>query len=212
MTHALDAAGRSTSPAGVTGGQTPLSKPETPGISETKSSISTAIGAVGPVTRGFGTMIWRGIIFIPSKIGKSCSHIWNWVLDKIYGKGRTPAETVKVEKTGWFGGKYTVDMSLDAAIDGKYLTPEGTPWTAEYAIRNKKCDIDYATQKGWNIVEFEYKGWTGTSQLKMKLSSAVRDGYFTWQQAIDRKFITKEQAIKGGWINKETSQTSKTMK
>jgi hypothetical protein len=45
--------------------------------------------------------------------------------------------------------------------------------------------------------------------MKMKLRSAINQGYFTIQQAIEKKLITKKQAISGGWMKAEKVEKPK---
>jgi hypothetical protein len=174
----------------------PTRSASTSGLGKGDSTLSSSGGVpAGWTARGISTTRWLigSIIYIPYRFVTGSI---SWALDKIYGKGRIPAQTITVEVPGWLWGSSMKKVSLEYALEKKLITPE-------QAVKNNHCLPAYLTARGWNVVEFDYKGYTGVSHMKLKLRSAIRDGYLTIEEAIKHNFITKEQAIEGGFMKAE---------
>ncbi|HEX2579418.1 MAG TPA: hypothetical protein VHK67_03345 [Rhabdochlamydiaceae bacterium] len=161
------------------------------GIGKAASTIYSAGAKFTAKGRSFLYLITVApISWVWSKI----TGLGRWVLDKIYGKGRVPAATIEVEMKGWTG-TYITKVSLESALEKGYITPA-------QAKEKGHCNDDYLKARGYNEVEFEYKGalW-GTKTFKGLLRDALRGGYITINEAIEapNNFMTEKQAIEGGW-------------
>jgi hypothetical protein len=179
---------------------TNLSLPPKPAASLGLGSGNSSLSSSGDAITAKTTWTARGTSFLSNLARIPTSFVWgkitgfvSWVLDKIYGPGRIPAQTIELEVKGWIWGSSIQKVSLDTAFEKKLITPA-------QALEKGYCNKEYLTSRGWNIIEFDYKGWTGTSHMKIKLRSALKQGYITIEEAIDQKFITKAQAIEGGFL------------
>ena len=102
---------------------------------------------------------------------------------------------VKVEKTGWFGGKSIVDVPLNRALSKGMITPE----TAKKA---SSFHADAVDALGYQTVKFDYEWgtlWKSTYHFNGLLKVALKAGYIKIDDAITNKFITEEQAVAGRW-------------
>lgn len=171
----------------------------TPGAGESSSTMKSLNNAV-VATRSFGAAVWTGIRYVPTLISNFFSRIAEKIVELIWGVQAVEKVEVVVSSWGGFGSDYVVQMPLEKAIRENYRNKDGTIWTAAYAISKKKCSEDWVRTRALHVIEFKYNSFTGVKDMKMKLSSAIRDSYFTWDQAIDNKFITLDEAIRGGFV------------
>jgi hypothetical protein len=106
-----------------------------------------------------------------------------------------PDKTISVEKITGFGS-YQETVSLSTALEEKWITPK-------QAVEKGHCTPAYLTARGYDNVTFSYTWFGITSVYEGKLKKALRNGYITIEEAIGQRFITKEQAIEGGFLKAE---------
>lgn len=129
-----------------------------------------------------------------NKAAAVASSIGSWVMDKIYGPGQIPTQTIPLEQKSWFGGTYIEQVRLDYALQNHLITPQ-------QAKKKGYCNDGYLKARGYAIVKFTYSSWLGQgNEYHGKLKTALKKGYITIEKAIERNFITKEQAIEGGFL------------
>ncbi|MBS0649166.1 MAG: hypothetical protein JSS10_08095 [Verrucomicrobia bacterium] len=165
------------------------------GVSGTPDSISSAAPVV---SRTWGAT-FKGLLAWPfSTVNRAFWTAMGYIADKIWGKGRIPAQTVPVEMKTWYGSTYITTMNLDTALEKKYITPQ-------QALEKNYCNKEYLTDRGWDIVKFTWKNWRGAEcAYEGKLRSAIRDQYITAADAIKAKFVTAKAAVEiNKWIKIE---------
>ena len=101
-------------------------------------------------------------------------------------------ENPKKKVLGLFNG-------LEQALNRKLITPEE-------ALARGLCKAPYLKSIGYGEVEFEHTNHGEVQTFKGPLRLALRMCYIKIEEAINRGFITREQAIKCGLLVVEKNQ------
>ena len=107
---------------------------------------------------------------------------------------KSEALIISVEVQAW-SGKRTETVTLDVALENNWITPQE-------AVQKAYCSQDYLIRRGYGIIKFQYKTLFGSERgfWEGTLRKALREGFFTIEEAIEQKYITRAQAIECGLL------------
>ncbi len=208
MSGRTDSVGKTPPPAFTSSGSptTPKNGGATPPGTGDSSSTMKSLNSAVVATRSFGAAVWTGIKHIPTYISDFFSKIAEKIVELIWGVPAAGNVDVVLRSYWGFGSDYVMQLPLDQAIIANRRNKEGTRWTAEYAVAKKKCSQEWVRERALHVIEFKY----GAKDMQMMLLTAVNERYFTWDQAIDEyKFITRDEAIRGGFVKDPSKKETK---